>query len=199
MQHWHIMLTSPRNWKMSSSAISPELAEQRDPGIHIYFPEKWHSWKNCGQKAIPPTWLQGEWKHRNWSAEKWCPVLWTDESKFDWSRRQFVRWRLEERYKNQCLQATVKYGGGSLQVGDLVRINGLHFCTVLYEVKWLFVIHSVRFLKFEHKSFYFLFVFERKRWRDGERQREECVHCSSGGRSQCWKRHELSPRPCTGQ
>lgn len=56
------------------------------------------------------------------------------------------------------------------KVGDLVRINGLHFCTVLYEVKWLFVIHSVKFLKFEHKSFYFLFVFERKRWREAERR-----------------------------
>ena len=42
--------------------------------------------------------------------------------------------RAGERYNNECLQATVKHGGGSLQVwgcisangvGDLVRINGI--------------------------------------------------------------------------
>ena len=76
-------------------------------------------------------------KHRNWGAEKWQQVLWTDESKveiFGCRRRQFVRRRAGERYNNECLQATVKHGGGSLQVwgcisangvGDLVRINGI--------------------------------------------------------------------------
>ena len=64
-------------------------------------------------------------------------MLWTDESKleiFGCRRRQFVRRRAGERYNNECLLATVKHGGGSLQVwgcisasgvGDLVRINGV--------------------------------------------------------------------------
>ena len=52
-------------------------------------------------------------KHRNWGAEKWQQVLWTDESKFEifgCSRRQFVCQRAGERYNNECLQATVKHG-----------------------------------------------------------------------------------------
>ena len=76
-------------------------------------------------------------KHRSWGADKWQQVLWTDESQveiFGCRRRQFVRRRAGERYNNECLQATVKHGGGSLQVwgcifangvGDLVRINGI--------------------------------------------------------------------------
>jgi hypothetical protein len=84
-------------------------------------------------------------KHRNWGAEKWQQLLWTVESKceiFSCSRKHLVCQRAGERYTNQCLQATVKHGGGStvkhgggsLQVwecisangvGDLVRINGL--------------------------------------------------------------------------
>ena len=38
--------------------------KQWDPGTPIYCPEKsgqkWPSWKTCGQKAIPPTWKQGQ-------------------------------------------------------------------------------------------------------------------------------------------
>ena len=64
-------------------------------------------------------------------------MLWTDESKlkiFGCRRRQFVRRRAGERYNNECLQATVRHDGGSLQVwgcisasgvGNLVRINGV--------------------------------------------------------------------------
>ncbi|MBN3274473.1 TCB2 transposase, partial [Polyodon spathula] len=143
----HIMLTSLRTWKMSSSTISSALAENSGTLVH----------PSTVQRSLVRSGLRGRLaakkpylrrgnkakrlnyarKHRNWGAEKWQQVLWTDESKFEifgCSRRQFVRRRAGERYTNECLQATVKHGGGSLQVwgcisangvGDLVRINGL--------------------------------------------------------------------------
>lgn len=143
----HLKLISLRNRKMSSSAISSELAEtsgtQVHPstvrrslarsGLHGRVAAK-KPYLRHGNKAKRLDYAR---KHRNWGAEKWQQVLWTDESKFEifgCSRRQFVRRRAGERYNNECLQATVKHGGGSLQVwgcisangvGDLVRINGV--------------------------------------------------------------------------
>ena len=77
-------------------------------------------------------------EHRNWRADKWQQVLWTDESKLEMlgcSRRQFVHRRIGKRYTNECLQATMKLGWGSLWVrvsisaanglGDLVRTIGV--------------------------------------------------------------------------
>ncbi|KAK6473362.1 extracellular calcium-sensing receptor-like [Huso huso] len=132
---------------MSSSAISSELAE--NSGTLVHPSTVWRSLVRSGLHgrlaAKKPYLRRGNKakrlnyarKHRNWGAEKWQQVLWTDESKFEiigCSRRQFVRRRAGEWYTNECLQATVKHGGGSLQVwgcisangvGDLVRINGL--------------------------------------------------------------------------
>uniref|UniRef100_A0A8C4XIE8 Fas associated factor family member 2 n=1 Tax=Erpetoichthys calabaricus TaxID=27687 RepID=A0A8C4XIE8_ERPCA len=45
-------------------------------------------------------------KYRNWGAEKWQQVLWTDESKFEifaCSRRQFVRRRAGQQYNNESV------------------------------------------------------------------------------------------------
>jgi hypothetical protein len=106
--------------------------KQRDPGTPIYCPEKsgqkWPSWKTCGQKAKPSTWKQGHaklnyaQKHRNWGAEKWQQLLWTDESKFEvfgFSRRQFVNPRAGEWF------TAVKHGRGSLQFWGCISANGV--------------------------------------------------------------------------
>lgn len=143
----HLKLISLRNRKLTSSAISSELAETS--GTQVHPSTVWRSLARSGLHgrvaAKKPYLRHGNKakrldyarKHRNWGAEKWQQVLWTDESKFEifgCSRRQFVRRRAGERYNNECLQATVKHGGGSLQVwgcisangvGDLVRINGV--------------------------------------------------------------------------
>ena len=120
---------SLRNRKMSSSAISSELAETI--GTHVHPSTVGRSLIRSGLHgrvaAKKPHLRHGNkakrlnyaWKHRNWGAEKWQQVLWTDESKVEIfgrrSRRQSVRRRAGERYNNECLQATVKHGGGSLQ------------------------------------------------------------------------------------
>ncbi|MGH0150415.1 UNVERIFIED_CONTAM: hypothetical protein FKN15_017649 [Acipenser sinensis] len=97
------MLTSLRNRKMSSSAISSELAENSGTlvhpstvrrslvrsGLHGRLAAK-KPYLRRGNKAKRLNYVR---KHRNWGAEKWQQVLWTDESKFEifgCSRRQFV-------------------------------------------------------------------------------------------------------------
>ena len=63
-------------------------------------------------------------------------VLYTDESKFEifgTKRLQYVRRRIGEAYQSECLNPSIKHGGGSLQVwgclsssgvGDLIKIEG---------------------------------------------------------------------------
>ena len=82
---------------------------QWDPSTPIYCPQKsgqkWSLWKSCSQKAVTPTWKRGQrtqlcGKHRNWGAEKWQQVLWTDGSKseiFGWKSGGLVTEGLESR------------------------------------------------------------------------------------------------------
>uniref|UniRef100_A0A8C4S2L1 Transposase Tc1-like domain-containing protein n=1 Tax=Erpetoichthys calabaricus TaxID=27687 RepID=A0A8C4S2L1_ERPCA len=125
----HITLITLRNRKISSSAISSELAEASGTQVHPSTVRRnlartglygrvaaKNPYLRRGNKAKR---LKYARKHRNWGAEKWQQVLWTDESKFEifgCSRRQFVRRRAGEQYNNECLQATVKHGGASLNV-----------------------------------------------------------------------------------
>lgn len=81
--------------------------------------------------------LQWARDHQHWDIEMWKRVLWTDESKFQVfgsNRRIFVRRRVGERMKTECVVPTVKHGGGSVLVwgsfsfdgvGDLYKINGI--------------------------------------------------------------------------
>lgn len=76
-------------------------------------------------------------EHVGWTIEKWKSVLWTDESKFELfgsHRRQYVRRKVNERFKSECIAPTVKHGGGSVMVwgcfghsgvGQLVKIDGI--------------------------------------------------------------------------
>lgn len=76
-------------------------------------------------------------EHRKWTIADWKKVLWTDESKFELfgtKRRVYVRRRVGERFKTECVVPTVKHGGGSIMVwgcfagenvGDLKKIEGI--------------------------------------------------------------------------
>ena len=67
-------------------------------------------------------------RHKNWSAEQWKSVLWSDESKFEifgTKRRQYVRRRNGEQFKDMSLQPTIKYGGGSVQVWGCISAGGV--------------------------------------------------------------------------
>ena len=63
--------------------------------------------------------LQFAQEHVDWTIDQWQSVLWTDESKFELfgsHRRQYVRRKVNERFKPDCIVPTVKHGGGSVMV-----------------------------------------------------------------------------------
>ena len=67
-------------------------------------------------------------KHLNWSEKEWSQVLFTDETKvevFGSHRRTFVRRKAGERYQNECLVPTVKFGGGSVMCWGAICSNGV--------------------------------------------------------------------------
>ena len=58
-------------------------------------------------------------EHVDWTIDQWKSVLWTDESKFEIfgsHRRQYVRRKVNERFKPDCIVPTVKHGGDSVMV-----------------------------------------------------------------------------------
>lgn len=75
-------------------------------------------------------------EHKEWTVPEWNNVLWSDKSSFEIfnsKNRVFVRRRPGERYSQECLAPTVKFGGGKLMVwgcfsgrgmGTLHRIEG---------------------------------------------------------------------------
>ena len=75
-------------------------------------------------------------KHRDWSASDWSRVVFSDESRFLLYRndgRPYVRRRPGEAYRDDCVQPTLKHGGGGLMVwgcmsesgvGELVLVKG---------------------------------------------------------------------------
>lgn len=66
-------------------------------------------------------------QRKDWTAEEWGKVLFSDESTFELipSRRVWVRRRKGERYHQDCINSTVKYGGGKIQVWGCMSANGV--------------------------------------------------------------------------
>jgi transposase len=80
-----------------------------------------------------------EWAkaHADWTAEDWRKVIFSDESPFTLFQeggKIYVRRRPAEEFLEECIEPTVKHGGGSIQVwgcfnygskGPLYRIQGI--------------------------------------------------------------------------
>lgn len=67
-------------------------------------------------------------KHLNWTDEQWSRVLFTDETKvevFGTHRRTFVRRKAGERFSNDCVVSTVKFGGGSVMCWGAICSKGV--------------------------------------------------------------------------
>ena len=66
-------------------------------------------------------------ERKDWTNEQWKKVLWSDESVFELipTRRVWVRRRKNERYHPDCINSTVKHGGGKLQVWGCMATNGV--------------------------------------------------------------------------
>ena len=75
-------------------------------------------------------------EHREWTADDWKKVIWSDESRFTLFENDGKArvWRLpKERYDIDCVVPTVKHGGGGVMVwgcftwdslGPLIRLEG---------------------------------------------------------------------------
>ena len=80
--------------------------------------------------------LQWVKEHRDWTEDMWKKVVWSDKSKFNLFHSDggtYIRHRLSEEFNEDCIQGTVKHGGGSVMVwgcicgnekGMLVQVKG---------------------------------------------------------------------------
>uniref|UniRef100_A0A3Q0QR15 Transposase Tc1-like domain-containing protein n=1 Tax=Amphilophus citrinellus TaxID=61819 RepID=A0A3Q0QR15_AMPCI len=143
----HIKLMSLRDRKLTSGAIAESLHENNGLPVHpstvrrSLSRSKLHGRVAARKPLLRPRnrarRRQFAEEHRGWTNAQWEQVLWTDESKFEIfgsRRRKFVRRRVGERFRDECLEPTVKRGGGSVQVwgcisahgpGDIVKIDGI--------------------------------------------------------------------------
>ena len=67
-------------------------------------------------------------QHKNWTVDDFKKVLWTDESKFELfgnGRRTYVRRSAHEEMIPNCINPTVKHGGGSVTVWGAFSFNGV--------------------------------------------------------------------------
>ena len=72
--------------------------------------------------------LQFALKYRHWTASDWSRVIFSDESRFLLFRndgRPFVRRRPGEAYRDDCVQPTVKHGGGGVMVWGCMSESGV--------------------------------------------------------------------------
>lgn len=142
----HLKLLSLRNRKKNSTQLAQEIAEATGTRVSSSLVRrKLISFGLRGCVAKKKTFFRRGNKqkrlkfvkeHENWTEEDWKKVLWTDESKFEMfgsRRRQYVRRRPGEEYLEDCLNPTMKHGGGSIMVwgcfsgygvGDLIKIEG---------------------------------------------------------------------------
>jgi len=65
--------------------------------------------------------------HRDWGAEEWSKVLWSDEAGFALfsGKEGGVRRRTGERLADECLIPTVKHGGGHILVWGCFHSSGV--------------------------------------------------------------------------
>jgi transposase len=118
-----------------SLIVSPQLIRNRlhEAGYHGRVARK-KPWISPQNKKARLQWAR---TYQDKPQTFWNRVLWSDESKFNLFQSDgMVRvWRKpSEAYKKQCLQPTIKYGGGSVMVwgcmsakgvGQLVFIDGI--------------------------------------------------------------------------
>ena len=73
-------------------------------------------------------------EHANWTWIDWSTVLWTDESRFTLFQNDgnvFVRRRVNEQLRPDCIVPTVKFGGGGVTVWGAMSYRGTGFLTPL--------------------------------------------------------------------
>lgn len=72
--------------------------------------------------------------YRHWTASDWSKVVFSDESRFLLFRndgRPFVRRRPGEAYRDDCVQPTLKHGGGGIMVWGCMSESGVGKLTLV--------------------------------------------------------------------
>lgn len=71
--------------------------------------------------------IQWAKNYKNWSAEQWKRVLWSDESAFIlyWSGRKMVWRRVNERYLKDCLRSSIKGKSKQIMIWGCFAANGV--------------------------------------------------------------------------
>lgn len=142
-----LVLNSKKNRKKPATVLTSELNDSRDSNVSLTtVKRRLRSAGLFGRIAAKKPYLKPinqlkrlKWAkaHKDWTKEQWKKVLFTDESKFEIfgsKRRSYVRRMPGERMSMECIQPTVKHGGGSVMVwgcfggnktGDLIQIEGI--------------------------------------------------------------------------
>ncbi len=70
--------------------------------------------------------LSGVVREKNWTKQQWGCVLFSDKSMFELipSGRVWARRRKGGRYNQDCINPTVKHGGGKIQVWGCMSAKG---------------------------------------------------------------------------
>ena len=100
-------------------------------------------WPNC-QKPTPQHWIQVSmsicwldphtlspcspgafaWEHQNWQVRHWCPVLFTDASRFNLSGSDACVWVMRRHYQAYNIVQHDRFGGGSAMVWGGIALEG---------------------------------------------------------------------------
>ena len=158
-QDRHIVRASMRNRRLTAVDLQQQLAASgtcitartvrnrlREVGLHGRIAAK----KPLLSKTNKKKRMEFAKRYRNWTADDWKGVLWSDESSvevFGSRQRQYVRRRKGERYQMDCVMPSVKFGGGKMMVwgcfsgyglGGLYRTQGTmdqnQYKTVLQDI-----------------------------------------------------------------
>ena len=123
-------LTSPqlkREWEETCGVVcSASTIRKRLDGAGLYGRvAKKKPLLTDRHKEIRLKWAQ---ERVYWSLTDWHKIIWSDESKFNLfgsDGRIYVRRRVGEEYLPQCVQQTVKFGGGSVMVWGCISCDGI--------------------------------------------------------------------------
>ena len=78
--------------------------------------------------------------HKNWTATQWSRVIFSDESRFLIHRsdgRAYVRRMVGEALNMNCVQSTVKHGGGGIMVLGCISRKGMRILEIQIRWEWI--------------------------------------------------------------
>ena len=152
-------LTSPqfkREWEETCGVVcSTSTIRKRLDGAGLYGRvAKKKPLLTDRHKEIRLKWAQ---ERVYWSLTGWHKIIWSDESKFNLfgsDGRIYVRRRVGEEYLPQCVQQTVKFGGGSVMVWGCISCDGIGPIVIFKKILKLSCVISLSRVSSSMKLYY---------------------------------------------